>query len=604
MPSPTNSSSSATAQKSDERDSPFQVLADGTQDLAALVGIFATASVERYSIDYNKGYLSASSATLSLLGLRGYVRALVKLGLGSKGCYSAGFDTWSMRPLFGVPDHDQLPSDVGHEVHYVERIRMARKVAWKLAASRKHTVDTMPILDLTIPFYRSQPNTVSICSCRLNGWSEKFLMKSAFYRIPLIWAACIGVTCFMILPFRGGLSSLSWTLFYATVGLALSLWISSLAWFWDYVREQLPIDNSDWVIQALDGVPNMNKSLEKKDCFAFTGSKYSYVTFDLKAVTGRARALICTLSIFCALSAIVGYICQYVEIRQTSPAQAAKWLAVQGVLAILRVVIWIWNPDFDDFVVSRSRPGGARHSIHLSEAQIVMLWYTHVQPTRIYVPRESLRINKASTKAEIDIHEQNRRCAARPPHWGLWHVPRQMPAIPLWALPGLDRSWWDRSEVFNLARRLRAGGPTWQQDVEAFMEAPSYWDLPGWVFMLWVDGHTNQDVIARQSEWKAYNCRIIKTSDGEYHFIPYWTTRRIYRFVPGWLDKSVKPSILHDNRELPLTIYGAPDDDDRIMYEFSQSSSLIAETPRLWRIRTGRKSRSGGTGCSTSRAMG
>lgn len=36
--SPTNSSSGATAPKSDERNSPFQVLADGTQDLAALVG--------------------------------------------------------------------------------------------------------------------------------------------------------------------------------------------------------------------------------------------------------------------------------------------------------------------------------------------------------------------------------------------------------------------------------------------------------------------------------------------------------------------------------------------------------------------------------------
>lgn len=183
---------------------------------------------------------------------------------------------------------------------------MAKKVVWRLAASRKHTVDTMPILDLAIPFYRSQPNTVTICSCRLDMRSKEFLIKRAFYRIPLIVAACIGVTCFMVFPFRGGLSSPSWMLFYATVGLALSLWISSLAWFWVYVQEQLPRYNSDWVIQAVDGVPNMNNSLEKKDCFTFTGSKYSYVTFDLKAVTGRARALICAPSIFCALSAIVG----------------------------------------------------------------------------------------------------------------------------------------------------------------------------------------------------------------------------------------------------------------------------------------------------------
>lgn len=239
-------------------------------------------------------------------------------------------------------------------------------------------------------------------------------------------------------------------------------------------------------------------------------------------------------------------------------------------MAVLRVAIWIWNPDFDDFVVLRSRPCGTRHSIHLSEAQIVMLWYTHIQPTRIYVPRESLRINKASTKAEMDTYERNRRQAARPPHWGSWPVPRRMPAIPLWVLPGLDRSWWDVSGVFDLARRLRTGGPTWQEDLEAFAEAPFYWDLPGWVFMLWVDGHTNQNLIAEQSRWKAYNCRIIRTSDERYHFIPYWTTCKVYRFIPGWLDESVKPSILHDNRELPLTIYGASDDDARILYEFNK----------------------------------
>ena len=33
------------------RDNDFQVLADGTQDLAALVGLFATDGVERYTID-------------------------------------------------------------------------------------------------------------------------------------------------------------------------------------------------------------------------------------------------------------------------------------------------------------------------------------------------------------------------------------------------------------------------------------------------------------------------------------------------------------------------------------------------------------------------
>lgn len=38
-----------------KNDSAFQTIATGTQDLAALVGLFATDSVERYSVDYSRG---------------------------------------------------------------------------------------------------------------------------------------------------------------------------------------------------------------------------------------------------------------------------------------------------------------------------------------------------------------------------------------------------------------------------------------------------------------------------------------------------------------------------------------------------------------------
>lgn len=76
-----------------ERQGTIQTIAGGTQDLAALVGLFATDSVERYSVDYSKGYLSVAVATSSLLGILGFVRALVKLGMGSKWCQDAAFPT-------------------------------------------------------------------------------------------------------------------------------------------------------------------------------------------------------------------------------------------------------------------------------------------------------------------------------------------------------------------------------------------------------------------------------------------------------------------------------------------------------------------------------
>lgn len=79
--------------ESGNRDSTFQVLADGTQDLAALLGLFATDSVERYSVDYSRGYLSVAMATCSLIGILGYVRALVKLAMGSQACQDSAFPT-------------------------------------------------------------------------------------------------------------------------------------------------------------------------------------------------------------------------------------------------------------------------------------------------------------------------------------------------------------------------------------------------------------------------------------------------------------------------------------------------------------------------------
>lgn len=77
----------------DDRSNTFQVLADGTQDLAALIGLFATDSVERYAVDYSRGYLSVAVATCSLLGILGYVRALVKLAMGSRSCQHSAFPT-------------------------------------------------------------------------------------------------------------------------------------------------------------------------------------------------------------------------------------------------------------------------------------------------------------------------------------------------------------------------------------------------------------------------------------------------------------------------------------------------------------------------------
>ncbi|KAI4253389.1 MAG: hypothetical protein L6R42_007600 [Xanthoria sp. 1 TBL-2021] len=292
-----------------DRNSPFQVLADGTQDLAALVGIFATNSVERYAIDYTKGYLSVASTMLSLLGLLGYVRALVKLSLGLVGCQNAGFDTRSLRPIYGIPDEDRLPSDVVHNVYYVERSRSAQHVTWKLAAIRKHTIDSMPILDVAIPLPVDDLKRVRILSCCLDTRVEKWYRKHACYQIPAILTLMIALTCFAIVPFRGGFRHRDWTMFYATIGLLISLSVCSSIWAMVYAQEQLPKGDADWIRRVVEpGVRQHRSPLERKDYFAFTGSDYSYAIFDLKAVTGWARTAVHGATLSGAVSAIIGYV--------------------------------------------------------------------------------------------------------------------------------------------------------------------------------------------------------------------------------------------------------------------------------------------------------
>ena len=78
----TSDTSSSSQNNSANRGNSFQILADGTQDLTALVGLFATDGVERYTIDSTRRFLPPATAPLSLLGLLGYVRGLLKMSLG------------------------------------------------------------------------------------------------------------------------------------------------------------------------------------------------------------------------------------------------------------------------------------------------------------------------------------------------------------------------------------------------------------------------------------------------------------------------------------------------------------------------------------------
>lgn len=223
------------------------------------------------------------------------------------------------------------------------------------------------------------------------------------------------------------------------------------------------------------------------------------------------------------------YICQYVEVRQTTPPHAAHWLLIQGLLALICVAIWIWDPTFDDFTMEKD--SNVYQRVHFSEAQLVMLWYTQIYPIRRPIP-PPWQSKVWSHRTEIPVsHEKMQEKAAYPPNWIRWDVPNEL-RIPTWALEALDLATRDVSSMFDLARRLREGGPTWQEDVDTFRSAELFCDIPGWLFMLWVDAHTEENYLCEPNDekrfWNAYNCRIIRVGAKKFHFLPYWTSCRHY----------------------------------------------------------------------------
>lgn len=76
-------------------------LASGSQDLAALLGLFCTDGVERNALAFNFGWGTVVASSLSLLGILGLVKSSIKLALGLEYCNQAGFQLDSLRGIFG-----------------------------------------------------------------------------------------------------------------------------------------------------------------------------------------------------------------------------------------------------------------------------------------------------------------------------------------------------------------------------------------------------------------------------------------------------------------------------------------------------------------------
>lgn len=283
----TPSARSTTA--SSDRSGDFQVLADGTQNLGALIGIFATDSVEKYAMGYSKGYFSACVATLSLLGLLGWARTMVKLGLGIKNCEDAGFNTQSIRPIYGVSEDDRLPSDKVFDVYYIQRSEKNNMFKWEMIKMVRHTTDSMPLVKWARVQSRSRgpvPHHAhgELTDPWLGGWK-------GFVVMTVLHLLCAGATCFTILPFRHRASSWSWSTYLATFGLFTSILVGSLAWFWVFIQGQVDLK----YVRSQVGV-------------AYTRMNDKSYFIMVEGTSATQLRAVCIVSFMAAIFAMIGYV--------------------------------------------------------------------------------------------------------------------------------------------------------------------------------------------------------------------------------------------------------------------------------------------------------
>ena len=97
-------------------DSIAQVLASGSQGLAALASLFLTDAVEHNVLATHLGYGTVVISSLSALGLLGIVESCLKASLGLERCRATGFNTDSMRGLFGYAAGE--PATGGEIIEY------------------------------------------------------------------------------------------------------------------------------------------------------------------------------------------------------------------------------------------------------------------------------------------------------------------------------------------------------------------------------------------------------------------------------------------------------------------------------------------------------
>ncbi|KAL9636906.1 MAG: hypothetical protein Q9204_002076 [Flavoplaca sp. TL-2023a] len=326
-------------------------LASGSQDLAALLGLFCTQGVERNALANNFGYGTVVASSLSLLGVLGLVKSSIKLALGLKRCEQAGFNLDSLRGIFGYLEGESPSQGTKLDCMVVKVTFGSRKILIH-KENRWFSGGNTPMVNVGVGPENLHRNTLMINLGNL--MEEKRLRKHAVVIISALVVSA-GLTSWLLEIVQ---AEWNWIKVVAIPGLhACLVLLVGIPLYYDSQVNQpakhMTLDSWDRLhFEPRQSIPGKKRSLRFRVHFkrpmSITGIERSLRLLqvddkdnhkDILHMWGNpnfldsyiTKALLIALSVYAAIA----YICQYAIIKG-------------GALAAARLAFWILDPKFDD----------------------------------------------------------------------------------------------------------------------------------------------------------------------------------------------------------------------------------------------------------------
>lgn len=285
-------------------------------------------------------------------------------------CESLGFKVDALRSHFGYlrSEVEYLPRSEYVAVHHLARsprslavpqppcpnppppdIWDSASIRWQTKRMTFHKNASWPLARgcwhkrKAVGMGRGQRHAIVMCILRPTAVGVWFTIS--FYAVLAFLSSLLSSSIVLFADHRW-----TWSRIIATFGLASGIGFSFLLWMVVYIREQIPRHPCEWFEASWCPWPNekVKKELSSRaklgdmrtpNCSFFKQAETFYL-FTTSILTNSDMILVPLCSFALALLIMLGYICQYVELRRISSQGAAVWLICQLSLAAVRVLIW------------------------------------------------------------------------------------------------------------------------------------------------------------------------------------------------------------------------------------------------------------------------